>query len=84
MDEPLNFSLSYETLTQLAEERIRNCDLDRDGIVYVRESAEAAAFLSFWYQLALNGDGPLDERKARLEADYARLKKLIWPEADKP
>ncbi|MBN3263032.1 hypothetical protein [Pectobacterium brasiliense] len=84
MDEPLNFSLSYEKLTQLAEARIRDCELDRDGIIYVHASAQATAILRFWYQLALNGDGPLNEREARLEADYARLKKLVWPETDKP
>ncbi|MDX6917787.1 hypothetical protein R9X49_22075 [Pectobacterium carotovorum] len=84
MDEPLNFSLSYEKLTQFAEARIRDCDLDSQGMIYISESTKAAAILRFWYALALNGDGPLNEREARVEADYARLRKLVWPETDKP
>ncbi|KFX11057.1 hypothetical protein KCQ_05221 [Pectobacterium atrosepticum ICMP 1526] len=86
MDEQQTFSLSYEQLTQLAETRIREFDLDIGGIIYVRESAQAAAILSFWYQLALNGYDPLNDRQRKkcIEADHERLKKLIWPEADKP
>ena len=42
MDEKeVNFSLSYEQLTRIAEERIRECNLDSQGAIYISESAKA-------------------------------------------
>ncbi|MGY8238554.1 hypothetical protein L1Q30_25580, partial [Klebsiella pneumoniae] len=36
MDEKeVNFSLSYEQLTRIAEERIRECNLDSQGAIYI-------------------------------------------------
>ncbi|OYE21149.1 hypothetical protein CI677_15980, partial [Klebsiella pneumoniae] len=50
MDEKeVNFSLSYEQLTRIAEERIRECNLDSQGAIYISESAKAGAVLSYWY-----------------------------------
>jgi 3-methyladenine DNA glycosylase/8-oxoguanine DNA glycosylase len=51
----VNFSLSYEQLTRIAEERIRECNLDSQGAIYISESAKAGAVLSYWYELAING-----------------------------
>lgn len=54
MDEKeVNFSLSYEQLTRIAEERIRECNLDSQGAIYISESAKAGAVLSYWYELAI-------------------------------
>ncbi len=59
MDEKeVNFSLSYEQLTRIAEERIRECNLDSQGAIYISESAKAGAVLSYWYELAINGYQP--------------------------
>lgn len=84
MEREMMFSLSYEQLTQYAEARIRECELGTEGIIYVRESAQAAAILGFWHQLAINGYDPLNDEqsKARIDADYRRLRELIWPKAD--
>lgn len=41
--------------------------------------------LGIWYELALNGT-PLnnyEQTKTLINADHQRLRKLIWPEADK-
>ncbi|MCH2683686.1 hypothetical protein [Leclercia adecarboxylata] len=85
MDEEMMFSLSYAQLTKVAEERIRECELDNQGVKYISESGKAWAILSFWYELAING-APLnnyEQTKALIDADHQRLRKLIWPEADK-
>ena len=85
MDEELMFSLSYEQLTRIAEDRIRECELDSQGAKYISESSKASALLGFWYELAING-APLndyEQTKALIDADRQRLRKLIWPEADK-
>ncbi|BDB32484.1 hypothetical protein NUITMVK11_3430 (plasmid) [Klebsiella quasipneumoniae] len=37
MDEEMLFSLSYEQMTQMAEEEIKQCDFRRDGTHYVWE-----------------------------------------------
>ncbi len=81
----LNFSLSYEQLTRVAEEHIRKCELDSHGAKYISESAKAGAVLVFWYELAIHGV-PLknyEHTKALIDADHQRLRKLIWPKADK-
>nr|WP_318380668.1 hypothetical protein [uncultured Enterobacter sp.] len=41
--------------------------------------------LGFWYELAITG-APVknyEQTKALIDADQQRLRKLIWPEADK-
>jgi len=85
MDNEVTFSLSYEQLTRIAEERIRECELDSQGAKYISESGKASAILGFWYELAIRG-APLnnyEQTKALIDADHQRLRKLIWPEADK-
>lgn len=85
MKNKVTFSLSYEQLTRVAEERIRECELDSQGAKYISESSKAGAVLSLWYELAINGV-PLnnyEQTKALINADRLRLRKLIWPEADK-
>ncbi|WP_261643236.1 hypothetical protein [Erwinia mallotivora] len=85
MDQELNFSLSYEQLTRFAEERIRECNLDSQGVIYISESAKAGAVLSLWYELAINGCASMNaiKRKELIDVDHQRLRKLIWPERDK-
>ncbi|HHO9701267.1 hypothetical protein [Citrobacter braakii] len=85
MDQEMNFSLSYEQLTRFAEQRIRECELDSHGAKYLMESAQAGAVLSFWYELAINGYVSMNaiNRKELIDADHQRLRKLIWPEAEK-
>ncbi|EGZ8646597.1 hypothetical protein JJM40_004447, partial [Salmonella enterica] len=51
----MTFSLSYEQLTRFAERRIRECNLDSQGAIYLCESAKAGAVLIFWHELAING-----------------------------
>ncbi len=85
MDNEVTFSLSYNQLTRVAEEHIRECELDSQGAKYISESNKASAILSFWYELAING-APVnnyEHTKALTDADHQRLRKLIWPEADK-
>ncbi|MEZ2502125.1 hypothetical protein ACBQ69_24630 [Escherichia coli] len=47
MDEERVFSLSYEQLTRFTERRIRECNLDSQGAIYLCESAKAGAVLIF-------------------------------------
>ena len=85
MDNGMAFSLSYEKLTRIAEERIRECDLGSQGAKCISESSKASTLLGFWYELALTG-APVknyEQTKALIDADQQRLRKLIWPEADK-
>lgn len=85
MESELNFSLSYEQLTRVAEEHIRECELDSHGAKYISESAKAGAVLVFWYELAIQGV-PLknyEHTKALIDGDHQRLRTLIWPKADK-
>lgn len=85
MDEEMTFSLSYEQLTRIAEEHIRECELDSQGAKYISESGKAGAVLSLWFELAIRG-APLnnyEQAKALIYADQQRLRKLIWPETDK-
>ena len=81
MDEERVFSLSYEQLTRFAERRIRECNLDSQGAIYLCESAKAGAVLIFWHELAINGYASMNAIK-RL-ADHQRLRNLIWPEDDR-
>ena len=64
MYEDMLFSLSYEQMTQMAEEEIKQCDFRRDGTHYVWEVNKA-----------LRGHTGL--ATTRVEADYKRLKTLI-------
>lgn len=85
MDNEVTFSLSYEQLTRIAEERIRECELDSQGAKYISESSKASTLLGFWYELAITG-APMknyEQTKAFIDADHQRLRKLIWPETDK-
>ncbi|HFV5637251.1 TPA: hypothetical protein ACH9TE_004898 [Escherichia coli] len=50
MDQEMTFSLSYEQLTRFAERRIRECNLDSQGAIYLCESAKAGAVLIFWHE----------------------------------
>ncbi len=70
MDEKeVNFSLSYEQLTRIAEERIRECNLDSQGAIYISESAKAGAVLSYWYELAINGYASVNAIKGSVPAE---------------
>lgn len=51
MDEEMMFSLSYEQMTQMPEEEIKQCDFRRDGTHYVWEVNKAHDILRFWYSL---------------------------------
>ncbi|HAV8594660.1 TPA: hypothetical protein JLO29_004709 [Escherichia coli] len=57
MDEERVFSLSYEQLTRFAEKRIRECNLDSQGVTYLCESAKAGAVLIFWHERGLTLSG---------------------------
>jgi len=85
MDEERMFSLSYEQLTRFAERRIRECNLDSQGAIYLCESAKAGAVLIFWHELAINGYASMNaiKRPELIDADFQRLRKLIWPEDDR-
>ncbi|RRF81998.1 hypothetical protein EAO22_27785 [Klebsiella pneumoniae] len=74
MYEDMLFSLSYEQMTQMAEEEIKQCDFRRDGTHYVWEVNKAHDILRFWYP-ELRGHTGL--ATTRVEADYKRLKTLI-------
>ncbi|EES4590024.1 hypothetical protein ABV152_004693 [Escherichia coli] len=80
MDEERVFSLSYEQLTRFAERRIRECNLDSQGAIYLCESAKAGAVLIFWHELAASMNAI--KRQELIDADFQRLRKLIWPEDD--
>ncbi|HBD3726773.1 TPA: hypothetical protein KJD83_004583 [Escherichia coli] len=77
MDEERVFSLSYEQLTRIAEKNIRECGLDSQSARCLSE-LRASALLRLWYELAIHGAQAWE----RIDTDYQRLKKLIWPEGD--
>lgn len=76
MDEEMTFSLSYELLTQKAEEEIRKCDLRLDGPYYVQELNRASDILRFWFILAMSGYPGVPDME-RIDADRLRLEGLI-------
>ncbi|MBB8865641.1 hypothetical protein HEK78_021260 [Escherichia coli] len=44
---------------------------------------KASALLWLWYELAIHGAPQNNHAQAqRIDTDYQRLKKLIWPEGD--
>lgn len=76
------FSLSYEQLTRIAEKNIRQCGLDSQISRCISE-LKASAPLWLWYELAIHGAPQNNHAQAqRIDTDYKRLKKLIWPEGD--
>ncbi|EKD5352899.1 TPA: hypothetical protein ACIYO1_004653, partial [Escherichia coli] len=70
--------------TRFTERRIRECNLDSQGAIYLCESAKAGAVLIFWHELAINGYASMNaiKRQELIDADFQRLRKLIWPEDD--
>ncbi|WP_139565581.1 hypothetical protein, partial [Escherichia coli] len=76
MDEERVFSLSYEQLTRFTERRIRECNLDSQGAIYLCESAKAGAgaVLIFWHELAINGYASMNaiKRQELIDADFQR------------
>ncbi|EIS8428089.1 hypothetical protein L0437_004149 [Salmonella enterica] len=68
-----------------AERRIRECNLDSQGAIYLCESAKAGAVLIFWHELAINGYASMNaiKRQELIDADFQRLRNLIWPEDDR-
>ena len=85
MDQEMTFSLSYEQLTRFVEQRIRKCNLDSQGVTYLCESAKAGAVLIFWHELAINGYSSMNaiKRQELIDADFQRLRNLIWPDGDR-
>lgn len=51
----MTFSLSYEQLTQIAEEEIKTCCLRRGTPEYAQELNTAAGLLTLWSRLAYAG-----------------------------
>lgn len=85
MDNKVAFSLSYEHLTRIAEKISWNASWTAMAINTSENQAKPPAMLGIWYELALNGT-PLnnyEQTKTLINADHQRLRKLIWPEADK-
>lgn len=76
MEQEVTFSLSYELLTQKAEEEIRKCDLRQDGPYYVQELSRASDILRFWFILAMGGYPGVPDME-RIDADRQRLEGLI-------
>ncbi|HGV6300273.1 TPA: hypothetical protein PI041_RS22960 [Escherichia coli] len=82
MDEERVFSLSYEQLTRIAEKNIRQCGLDSQIARSISE-LKASALLWLWYELAIHGAPQNNHAQAqRINTDYQRRKKFIWPEGD--
>ncbi len=77
MDQKMTFSLSYEQMTQMAEEEIKQCDFAGMEPIMLG-SEQGHDILRFWYLLALRGHTGLST--TRVEADYKRLKTLILEE----
>lgn len=78
MDKEPTFSLSYEQITRIAEEEIRNCNIRRDSRDYLQQLARASATLSLWSTLAYtgfqnNGQSGYDH----VNPDWVRLKALL-------
>lgn len=78
MDKEQTFSLSYEQITRIAEEEIRNCNIRRDSRDYLQQLARASATLSLWSTLAYagfqnNGQSGYDH----VNPDLVRLKALL-------
>lgn len=81
MDNEVTFSLSYEQLTLEAEDAIKKCNLNQDGMGYALEKCKASAILSFWYGLAQCGQPDALESE-HVEADWQRLRGLIHQRKD--
>lgn len=85
MDEERVFSLSYEQLTGLRKNASGNAIWTARGAIYLCESAKAGAVLIFWHELAINGYASMNaiKRQELIDADFQRLRNLIWPEDDR-
>ncbi|WP_250187497.1 hypothetical protein [Escherichia coli] len=89
------YVLIYHTVTSLTyvfvpldfrpRKRIQECNLDSQGAIYLCESAKVGAVLIFWHELAINGYASMNaiKRQELIDADFQRLRKLIWPEDDR-
>ncbi|MBF2766815.1 hypothetical protein [Klebsiella quasipneumoniae] len=64
---------------------LQQCHLDSQGAIYLCESAKAGAVLIFWHELAINGYASMNaiKRQELIDADFQRLRNLIWPEDDR-
>ena len=51
----------------------------------IRNQAKAGAVLIFWHELAINGYASMNaiKRQELIDADFQRLRNLIWPEDDR-
>nr|QUN02228.1 hypothetical protein [Escherichia coli] len=77
----MTFSPSYEP--DGLRNDIRECNLD-SGARFISASQPAGAVLIFWHELAINGYVNECQRDRRLiDADFQRLRNLIWPEDDR-
>ncbi|MEX5706636.1 hypothetical protein AAAA53_23915 [Escherichia coli] len=52
---------------------------------YATVPAKAGAVLIFWHELAINGYASMNaiKRQELIDADFQRLRNLIWPEDDR-
>ena len=78
-------AIDSDAILQFTERRIRECNLDSQGAIYLCESAKAGAVLIFWHELAINGYASMNaiKRQELIDADFQRLRNLIWPEDDR-
>ncbi|AZS59316.1 MULTISPECIES: hypothetical protein [Pectobacterium] len=77
MDEPLNFSLSYEQLTTITEQYIKTCIQNARGATGREAEIEmdwARATLDHWYLLTQAGNAP----EAAVDTDRLRMTEMIW------
>lgn len=76
MAEEQKLSLTYEQIYQVAENKIKECNLVQRGISYVQELSKAHEYLHFWHVLALKcyPDTPDWDR---VHNDFQRLHSLI-------
>lgn len=76
MDNDLTFTISYEQLTEVAEEEIKKCNLDKQSQYYPWERTKADAIFGYWQMLA-SRVFPALEGIERVEEDSKRLSALI-------
>lgn len=78
MDKESAFSLSYEQLTRITEEEIRNCNVRRDSPDYLQQLARAGAILGLWGTLAYTGfQNHGQPGYHQVNPDWERLKALL-------
>lgn len=76
MDSDFLFSISYEQITQAAEEEIRKCDLRNNSPRYLQELDRAAGILKLWSSVTLKGH-PDGNGFQRVSKDRQRLRELM-------